>query len=361
MDAAKSWVSEVSTVRWRGLGAAESIAPLIKQGLTDERLPSTQAIVSCIPAETLDLLWAGMNGLDMKRQVIAACMALPLAIGSLGAAQTSETLLLWPEGAPGALGTADKDRPSMTVYHAPPAEDVRPAIIICPGGGYGHLALDHEGHEIARWANSLGITGIVLEYRHRGKGYGHPAPLQDAQRAIRSTRARAKEWGIDPGRVGILGFSAGGHLASSASVHFDGGQSDAVDPVERQPCRPDFSVLCYPVIAFGQPFTHMGSQINLLGKEAESALVLELSSERQVTKNTPPAFLFHTTADKAVPVQNSLVYYLALVEQQVPCELHVFEEGRHGIGLAKGHAAAQWPELCQRWLLARGVLAVKQE
>ena len=190
MDAAKSWVSEVSTVRWRGLGAAESIAPLIKQGLTDERLPSTQAIVSCIPAETLDLLWAGMNGLDMKRQVIAACMALPLAIGSLGAAQTSETLLLWPEGAPGALGTADKDRPSMTVYHAPPAEDVRPAIIICPGGGYGHLALDHEGHEIARWANSLGITGIVLEYRHRGKGHAssnhlafhiktiHPRPEQ---------------------------------------------------------------------------------------------------------------------------------------------------------------------------------------
>ena len=297
----------------------------------------------------------------MKRLVTGCCVASSLVCSAAVSAQGPETLLLWPGGAPGALGTADKDKPRVIVYHAARGEAPRPAIIICPGGGYGHLAMGHEGHAIAKWANSLGITGVILEYRHRGKGYGHPAPLTDAQRAIRYTRSRAKAWKLDANKIGILGFSAGGHLASSASVHFDSGHPEAKDPVEQQACRPDFSVLCYPVIAFDQPFTHRGSQRNLLGKEPDPALVREMSSERQVTGKTPPAFLFHTTADGAVPVQNSLVYYSALNKHKVPCELHVFEKGRHGIGLAKGHAAERWPELCHRWLLDRGVLAARKK
>ncbi len=220
----------------------------------------------------------------MKRHVIGCCAVLSLAGAAVGSAQKPETLLLWPDGAPGALGNADKDKPRLIVYHAAKAESPRAAIVICPGGGYGHLAMGHEGHEVARWANTLGMTGVIVSYRHRGKGYGHPAPLTDAQRAMRYTRSQAKDWNLDPNKIGILGFSAGGHLASSASVHFDAGQAQAKDPVERQSCRPDFSVLCYPVIAFDQPFTHRGSQRNLLGKDADTALVRKMSSEQQVTK-----------------------------------------------------------------------------
>ena len=272
-----------------------------------------------------------------------------------------ETVLLWPAGAPGALGTEDKDKPRILVYRAASAgnaaQDVRhPAVVICPGGGYGGLAIDHEGHQIAAWLNSIGITGVVLEYRHRGKGYGHPAPLQDVQRALRLVRHRADDWQLDANKVGVLGFSAGGHLASSVSVHHDQGDPSASNAIDRQSCRPDFSVLCYAVIAFDQTFTHKGSQRNLLGAEAPAELVAKMSSERQVTATTPPAFLWHTSEDRGVPPQNSIVYYLALHEHKVPCELHLFEQGRHGVGLGKGLAAEEWPQLCQRWLVTRGVL-----
>tara|TARA_R110002072_G_scaffold46591_2_gene128852 strand:+ start:25287 stop:26213 length:927 start_codon:yes stop_codon:yes gene_type:complete len=273
-----------------------------------------------------------------------------------------ESVLLWPDGAPGALGTEAKDKPRVIVYRAAGKptganDSPTPAIVICPGGGYGHLAMDHEGHQIAAWCNSLGVTGVILEYRHRGKGYGHPAPLQDVQRAMRLVRHHAKNWRIDANKVGVIGFSAGGHLASSVSVHHDQGNPEALDAIEQQSCRPDFSVLCYAVLAFGQPFTHKGSQRNLLGKQPSEELVAKMSSDRQITKTTPPAFLWHTTADRVVPAENSIAYYLALQEHQVPCELHVFEKGRHGIGLAKGHAAERWPSLCHRWLITRGVLA----
>jgi len=272
-----------------------------------------------------------------------------------------ESLLLWPDGAPGALGEEAADRPGVTIYHRPaPAAGASaakaPAVIICPGGGYGVLAMDHEGHQIARWLNTLGITAVILDYRHRGKGYGHPSPLMDAQRAVRVVRHQAEAWNIDPTKVGVLGFSAGGHLASSVSVHHDAGDADAVDAVERASCRPDFAVLCYPVIAFGQEFTHKGSQRNLLGPEPSAEVVAEMSSERQVDATTPPTFLWHTSADRAVPPQNSIVYYQALLRHEVPCELHLFEQGRHGIGLGAGHAAEAWPELCRRWLMGRGIL-----
>ena len=158
------------------------------------------------------------------------------------------------------------------------------------------------------------------------------------------------------GRIVLIGSSAGGHLASSVSVHHDAGVAEHVDPVERHSCRPDFSVLCYAVLAFDQQFTHKGSQRNLLGEDPPAALVAEMSSERQVDERTPPAFLWHTTADRAVPVENSLAYYAALRRAGVPCELHCFERGRHGVGLGKKLAASAWPKLCQRWLVARGVL-----
>lgn len=263
---------------------------------------------------------------------------------------------LWPHGAPGALGEEEKDRPHVRVHRVPDAAGPRPAIVVCPGGGYGHLARDHEGVQIAAWLNSIGVTAVVLDYRHRGKGYGHPHPLMDVQRALRLVRHNGDAWGVDPARVGVLGFSAGGHLAASASVHHDGGAEAHDDPIERQSCRPDFAVLCYAVIAFGQPFSHGGSMRNLLGDAPSDELVQQMSCERQVDERTPPTFLWHTSEDRGVPPQNSVVYYLALKEHGVPCELHAFEQGRHGIGLAKGLAAEAWPELCRSWLVTRGVL-----
>jgi acetyl esterase/lipase len=229
--------------------------------------------------------------------------------------------------------------------------------VICPGGGYGGLAMDHEGHQIGRWLNDNGIAGFICDYRHRGKGYGHPAPLQDAQRAIRTVRSRAKEFGVDPGKIGILGFSAGGHLTSSALTHFDAGKADADDEIERVSCRPDFGVLCYPVIAFDQPFTHKGSQNNLLGKDASAELIASMSSEKQVTDQTPPCFLWHTTEDTGVPPLNSVVFYSALIAHKVPAELHIFEKGRHGVGLAKDIPGTDgWPAACIAWLKGRGVV-----
>ena len=190
---------------------------------------------------------------------------------------------LWPEGAPGAKGTEAKDIPTLTTYL--PASEINTGcgIVVCPGGGYGHLATGHEGVDIAEFWNKLGVAAFILEYRHSGRGYQHPAPLQDAQRALRTVRSRAEEYNLDPSHIGVMGFSAGGHLASSLGIHFDQGNPDAKDPIDKVSCRPDFMILCYPVIAFDQPYTHKGSQRNLLGKDAPAELVESMSSERQVT------------------------------------------------------------------------------
>jgi acetyl esterase/lipase len=280
---------------------------------------------------------------------------------SAGAAEP-EVLLLWPQGAPGAKGDRPEDKPQITVWRPEAEKSSGAAIVVCPGGGYGALALDHEGKQIAEWLNSIGVTAAVLEYRHRNKGYGHPAPLQDVQRAIRTVRANGAIWGVDPQRVGVLGFSAGGHLASTAATHFDAGTVNSEDPVERQSCRPDFAVLCYPVIAFDEPYTHKGSQRNLLGADAPRELVQSLSSEKQVTSETPPTFLWHTNEDIAVPPENSVQFYLALRRAEVPAELHIFEHGRHGVGLARDlPGVSLWPKLCETWLRARGVLATKDK
>jgi acetyl esterase/lipase len=278
-----------------------------------------------------------------------------MAIATAATAADPKTELLWPKGAPGSLGEEAKDKPTLIIYL--PEKPKGAGIVICPGGGYGGLAMDHEGHQIGRWLNEHGIAGFICDYRHRGKGYGHPAPLQDAQRAIRTVRSRAKEFGVDPTKIGILGFSAGGHLASSAVTHFDAGKADAEDEIERASCRPDFGVLCYPVIAFDQPFTHKGSQTNLLGKDASAELIASMSSEKQVTDQTPPCFLWHTTEDKGVPPENSIAFYSALIAHKVPAELHIFEKGRHGVGLGKDvPGTAAWPAACIAWLSGRGII-----
>lgn len=262
--------------------------------------------------------------------------------------------LLWPNGAPGAVGTNPEDKPSLTVY-LPPADKANgAAIVICPGGGYGHLAVGHEGAEVGAWLNSLGVTAFMLKYRLAPR-YRHPAPLQDAQRAIRMVRARAAEWKIDPNRVGIMGFSAGGHLTSTAGTHFDSGLTDATDPIDKVGCRPDLMILCYPVISFTSPFTHVGSRNNLLGPNSDMKAWEELSNERKVTKETPPTFLFHTSGDAGVPPENSLLFYEALHAHKVPVELHIYETGGHGVGLAsKDPVLSTWPKRCSDWMQNRG-------
>ncbi len=235
------------------------------------------------------------------------------------------------------------------------------AIVILPGGGYGHLAMDHEGHQISAWMQSLGIRAAICTYRHRGKGndgkgYGHPIPMQDAQAAIRYFRANAQRLGVDPNRIGVIGFSAGGHLASTVSTHFAEVNSSSDQPLEQVSSRPDFSILCYPVIAFDADHTHKGSQRNLLGADASAELIESLSNEKQVSKQTPPTFLFHTAEDTGVPPANSLVYALACAKHSVPIELHLFPQGRHGIGLGKDvPGASQWPDLCADWLKRLGM------
>ena len=268
-----------------------------------------------------------------------------------------ETLPLWSGAAPGALGKEEKDIPKTIVYRLPSANKPTAALVILPGGGYGGLAMDHEGHQIARWANELGMSAFICDYRHRGKGYGHPNPLLDAQRLVRTVRSRASEWNVDPQRIGIIGFSAGGHLCSTVITHFDGGKADAADPIDRVSSRPDFAILCYPVIDFDMPYTHKGSQKNLLGDNADPALVKSLSNSTQVTSETPPSFLWHTAEDKGVPVENSLRFYSALTTAGVMSELHCFPHGRHGLGLAAQTAgASQWPELCHQWLVGLKIL-----
>ncbi|TVY05509.1 alpha/beta hydrolase [Paenibacillus cremeus] len=260
------------------------------------------------------------------------------------------SMLLWPGGTPNALGNEAEDVPTLVPFLIP-SETPTAVVVVCPGGGYARRA-PHEGDPVAQWLNTLGISAVVLHYRVAP--YRHPNPLMDAQRAIRTVRHHAAEWNIDPKRVGILGFSAGGHLASSASTHYDLGNAAAEDPIERESSRPDVQVLCYPVITFQSQF-HSGSKANLLGEPADPALVELMSSENQVTEDTPPAFIWHTADDAAVPVANALVYASALSQNQVPFELHVYESGRHGLGLAEEHPQVRtWTDVCANWLKKQG-------
>ena len=265
------------------------------------------------------------------------------------------TYPLWPEGPPGVPADAPGERPSLTLYQPPEEKKTGAVVVVCPGGGYGALA-DHEGKPIAEWLNGLGVTAVVLRYR-LGPNFHHPAMLEDAGRAIRTTRQNAKPWKVDPTRVAILGFSAGGHLASTAGTHFDLGNPDASDPVDRQSSRPDRMILIYPVISMKEPMTHGGSKRNLLGPNPSPELVESLSNETQVKPETPPTFIAQTDADVAVPAENSLLFTLALRRSKVPVELHLFEKGQHGLGLGRdGLPFSEWPQLCARWLDAQGFL-----
>jgi acetyl esterase/lipase len=287
-----------------------------------------------------------------------------LMASGVRAADEPKVVTLWPDGAPGAVGKEPPDVPTLTVHLPKPDVANGAAVVVCPGGGYGMHAVDHEGTQVAAWLNSIGVAGFVLKYR-LGPRYHHPAMLQDAARAIRTVRSRAKEWDLDPKRVGIIGFSAGGHLASTAATHFDAGRPDAKDPVERVSSRPDVAILVYPVIALATEYGHAGSRRNLLGENPSKELLESLSNETQVSKDTPPTFLAHTNGDTPVPAENSILFVLALRKANVPVEFHLFEKGQHGLGLGSGAkqfriapdpAFSAWPGLCATWLKGRGFL-----
>jgi acetyl esterase/lipase len=270
------------------------------------------------------------------------CKTLLLAFSLAAAfAATPRVELLWPAGAPGAVGNEDLDKPSLAIYLPPGKPTVASGVIVCPGGGYGGLAMDHEGSQIAEWLNAHGVAAFVLKYR-LGPRYHHPAPLQDAQRAIRYVRENAATLGISPDRIGIWGFSAGGHLAATAGTHFDAGT------------RPDFMILCYPVISFTTPYTHQGSLKNLLGENPDPKLVENLSNELQVTAQTPPAFLFYTNEDPVKP-ENAVLFYMAMRKAGVPAELHIYEKGPHGVGLAlMNPILSSWPPRLADWMKIHG-------
>lgn len=294
----------------------------------------------------------------MKNKVAAFTFLLVLAIVSCGRSPEPRTEFLWPNGVPGAFGQGDADRPALTIY-LPKKPSSGTGVVICPGGGYAVLAMDHEGRQIAQWLNSLGVAAFVLKYR-LGPRYHYPAQLQDAQRAIRFVRLHAANLEISPDRIGIWGFSAGGHLASTAGTHFDAGNGNASDPIERMSSRPDFMILAYPVISLTTPYVHRGSLKNLLGENPDPKLVESLSNEKQVTAQTPPTFLFHTTADAAVPPENSVLFYLALQKAGVPAEMHIYEQGEHGVGLAPGNPIlGTWPARLADWMRVRGLLGSK--
>jgi len=282
-----------------------------------------------------------------------------------------QPLNVWPGKIPGAIASENYREgalpigsglvrihhvttPTIQVFRAPKESANGSAVIICPGGGYIRLAFEHEGTDIARWFNKAGVTGIVLKYRlpndtiMEDKSVG---PLQDVQEAVRITRRRAAEWGIDPRKIGVMGFSAGGHLASTAATHYN----DRVYDADTTSARPDFSILVYPVISMDSAITHKGSRIFLLGRSPAPETVEKFSNERQVDNTTPPAFIVHSQDDKSVPVQNSINYFLALKAHGVPAELHVYEKGGHGYGLAAGKGTESgWPAACLLWMKSQG-------
>ncbi len=273
----------------------------------------------------------------------------------------TRTIPLWSGRAPGALGDADEDRPTLTLYPAYASHAPTAAVIVFPGGSYSWLANNHEGRQVANWLNGAGITAFVVKYRV-GPRYHHPVELGDAQRAIRLVRASAKELGVLPDKIGVVGFSAGGHLVSTAITHFDSGDPQALDPIDRASSRPDFAVLAYPVISLNAEYAHHGSRDNLLGENPSTELLRELSSELNVTPQTPPTFLFSSSTDTVVPPENSVAFYLALHKAGVPAELHIFESAPHGVGLDLADpAVGEWSTLLLHWLRERKLFSTPSQ
>jgi acetyl esterase/lipase len=270
------------------------------------------------------------------------------------AADDGKVMLLWPAGAPGAVGDADDDKPTLTAYLPTLPNPTKTAVIVAPGGGYQHLSMVKEGSDVAHWLNAHGVAAFVLKYR-LGMKYHNPVELGDAKRAIRMVRANAADYGIATDHIGVWGFSAGGHLAASAGTMFDAGNPDAVDPIERQSSRPDFLILAYPVITMQTPYVHAGSKKYLLGDTPDQATIDAMSADLRVTPQTPPTFLFATTDDGTVPVMNSVLFYSALVKAKVPVEMHLFQHGAHGAGLAPTNPMLSvWPDLLIKWMRERG-------
>jgi len=288
-------------------------------------------------------------------------LLIALTITTILSAQ-DKTLKVWPNGAPNDNGMKEPEEQydgvrvrnvseaEMYVY-LPEKNNSGAAVVICPGGGYWIEAMDHEGFDMAEWLKSKGVAGIVLKYR---LPYGHhEVPASDLKRAIRIVRSNSKEWGIDPEKVGIAGSSAGGHLASTVGTHFDIGIKDSSDPIDKISCRPDFMLLLYPVVTFNEAFGHMGSRKNLIGEGNDWKMVEEYSNELHVTPETPPTFLVLADDDKAVPPRNSVEFYLALKKNNVPAEMHIFQEGGHGFGMTKKNLPVdEWPDLFYNWLKA---------
>ena len=268
-------------------------------------------------------------------------------------ADIPSTIRLWDGPAPGNQGNAAEDTPMLTSY-VPKSGATGAAFVVCPGGGYGMLA-DHEGKPVAEWLNTLGITAFVLRYR-LGPKYHYPYITGDVLRAIQTVRINAPGWNLDPHRIGILGFSAGGHIAASAATLFDEGKPDVADPTEKVSSRPDAAVLIYPVITMKDPFTHAGSRENLLGKNPSVELIEALSLETRVTAQTPPTFIASASDDNAVPLENSLGFIAACRKNKVPIEAHFYMHGPHGFGLGGGDPVlSQWPKECALWLKALGL------
>ena len=290
----------------------------------------------------------------MNRTIAFAVGLLLCGVAAWTQSDERKTVLLWPNGAPGAKGDADIDKPSLTLYPVSGPGKVETGVVVFPGGGYVNLAMDHEGVQIARWLNRLGISAFVLKYR-LGPKYHYPVELWDAQRAIRYVRSHAQDFGIQPDRIGIWGFSAGGHLASTAGTHFDSGDHDTGDPIDAVSSRPDFMILAYPVITMMDPYVHHGSLHALLGEKPDPELVRSLSNETQVTSRTPPTFLFATADDNVVPVENSVQFDEALNRAGVPAEMHIYLKGPHGVGLAqKDPVLRTWPDRLADWLKVQG-------
>lgn len=301
----------------------------------------------------------------MIRPALRLCvlfvLALPAMTFSVLHAQSGppRPIFLWPNGAPGALGNTPADQPRMYAL-LPQKRSTSAAILVIPGGGYEHIALGHEGFQIASWLNQQGMAAFVLDYRV--KPYHYPAEIDDGRRAMRLIRAHAAEYGIDPNRIGVWGSSAGGHLASSLGTHCEVDSeklyaANSTDPVDKVSCKPDFMVLAYPVIGMQEPVTHTGSMINFLGPHPAPGLAREYSNQYAVTPDTPPTFIFATTDDPVVPVENSLDFYRALVHAHVHAELHLFDYSDHGCGLCGSIIPLRvWPSLLRTWLIDHSYL-----